>query len=60
MDQRHLCEDQLVCPWHGRRFGLVVLGTGARDSWRFLSVTVRQKGDHLGIAQSFVDERSKS
>jgi nitrite reductase/ring-hydroxylating ferredoxin subunit len=60
MDQRHLCDDQLVCPWHGRRFGSVLLGTGARDSWRFLSVTVRHKGDHLEVVQSSVDERSNS
>jgi nitrite reductase/ring-hydroxylating ferredoxin subunit len=52
MDERHLCDGQVVCPWHGRRFGAVLLGSGARDSWRYLSVTVRHKGDHLEVAES--------
>jgi nitrite reductase/ring-hydroxylating ferredoxin subunit len=52
MDERHLCNGQAVCPWHGRRFGPVLLGSGARDTWRYLSVTVRHKGDHLEVAES--------
>jgi hypothetical protein len=52
MDERHLCDGQVVCPWHGRRFGAVLLGSGARDTWRYLSVTVRHKGDHLEIAET--------
>jgi nitrite reductase/ring-hydroxylating ferredoxin subunit len=50
MDKKHLCDSQLVCPWHGLRFAAVVLGNGGRDSWRYLQVTVRYKGDHLEVA----------
>ena len=52
MDERHLCDGEVVCPWHGRRFGAVLLGSGGRDSWRYLSVTVRHRGDHLEVSES--------
>jgi nitrite reductase/ring-hydroxylating ferredoxin subunit len=52
MDEKHLCDGQVTCPWHGLRFGSVVLGNGGRDSWRYLQVTVRYKGGHLEITQS--------
>jgi nitrite reductase/ring-hydroxylating ferredoxin subunit len=52
MDEKHLCDGQVVCPWHGRRFGAVLLGDGGRDSWRYLQVTVRHKGDHLEVAET--------
>jgi hypothetical protein len=39
-------------PWHGLRFGAVVLGNGGRDSWRYLQVTVRYKGGHLEVAET--------
>ena len=48
MDERHLCDGQVVCPWHGRRFGPILLGRGARDSWRYLSVTVRHESGPSG------------
>jgi nitrite reductase/ring-hydroxylating ferredoxin subunit len=60
MDERHLRDGQMVCPWHGRRFGRVVLGNGGRDSWRYLSVTVRFKGDHLEVAETAANQASKS
>jgi nitrite reductase/ring-hydroxylating ferredoxin subunit len=60
IDEKHLRDGQVVCPWHGRRFGSVLLGNGGRDSWRFLSVTVRYKGDHLEVAQSASNEAVKS
>jgi nitrite reductase/ring-hydroxylating ferredoxin subunit len=56
IDERHLRDGEVVCPWHSRRFAAVLLGSGARESWRYLSVTVRHKGDHLEIAQSTDDE----
>ncbi len=28
MDEKHLCDGQVVCPWHGLRFEAVVLGNG--------------------------------
>jgi nitrite reductase/ring-hydroxylating ferredoxin subunit len=59
MDERHLCDGQAICPWHGRRFGPISLGNGARDSWRYLSVMVRYKGDHLEVAEAAADEASK-
>jgi nitrite reductase/ring-hydroxylating ferredoxin subunit len=59
MDERHLCDGQLLCPWHGRRFASVLLGEGARDSWRYLSVTVRYKGDHLEVAPT-TTERARA
>jgi hypothetical protein len=52
MDEKHLCDGQVVCPWHGLRFGGVVLGNGGRDSWRYLQVTVHHKGDHLQVVPS--------
>jgi hypothetical protein len=30
MDEKHLCEGQVVCPWHGRRFGPVLRKWGTR------------------------------
>ena len=60
MDERHLCDGQVVCPWHGRRFGAVLLGSGARDTWRYLSVTVRHKGDHLEIAETRAGDTAAS
>jgi len=52
IDEKHLCDGQVTCPWHGLRFGAVVLGNGGRDSWRYLQVTVRYRGDHLEVAPS--------
>lgn len=60
MDETHLCDGELVCPWHGRRFRPVLLGNGARPSWCFLSVTIRYKGDHLEVAATDADEPSES
>src|SRR5262249_53398018 len=60
MDERHLCDDQLICPWHGRRFAPALLGNGARDAWRYLSVTVRWKGDHLEIVEAAAAEASRT
>jgi nitrite reductase/ring-hydroxylating ferredoxin subunit len=60
MDEKHLCEGQVVCPWHGRRFGAVLLGNGGRESWRYLSVTVRHKGDHLEVAETSSAQTSAS
>src|SRR5262249_35226196 len=58
MDERHLHNGEAICPWHGRRFGSVLLGNDGRQSWRFLSVMVRYGGDHLEVAQSFPEEKS--
>ena len=41
----------VVCPWHGRRFPAVVLSTRGRTEWRFLTVTIAHKGDHLELAE---------
>jgi hypothetical protein len=60
MDERHLCDGQAVCPWHGRRFGPILLGRGARDSWRYLSVTVHYRDGHLEIAASGAGEPAKA
>jgi hypothetical protein len=60
MDERHLHDSQAVCPWHGRRFGPILLGSDARESWRFLSITVRCRGNHLEVAQSAPEETSNS
>ena len=59
MDEKHLCDDQAVCPWHGLRFGAVLLGNGGRDSWRYLQVTVRHKGDHLEVTPTAADAGAK-
>jgi nitrite reductase/ring-hydroxylating ferredoxin subunit len=56
--ESHLYNGEAICPWHGRRFGSVLLGSDGRQSWRFLSVTVRYGGDHLEIAQSSPEEKS--
>jgi apoptosis-inducing factor 3 len=60
IDERHLCDGQAVCPWHGRRFGPVLLGSGALDAWRYLSVTVRYKGDHLEVDDSSSEDPRQS
>lgn len=60
IDERHLHDGQVVCPWHGRRFGAILLGSDARESWRFLSVTVRCRGNYLEVAQSAPEEPSNS
>jgi hypothetical protein len=52
MEARHLCDGQAICPWHGRRFSAVLLDSSTRQSWRFLSVVVRYKEDHLEIVES--------
>lgn len=57
MDECHLSGDHVVCPWHGRRFGAVLLGSGAQEAWRFLTVTIRYKGDHLEIAELAPNKR---
>jgi nitrite reductase/ring-hydroxylating ferredoxin subunit len=59
MDEKHLCDGQAVCPWHGLRFGAVLLGNGGRDSWRYLQVTVRHKGDHLEVTPTAADAGAK-
>ncbi len=59
MDEKHLCDDQAVCPWHGLRFGAVLLGNGGRDSWRYLQVTVRHRGDHLEVTPTAADAGAK-
>src|SRR5919201_809958 len=59
MDERHFCDGQVVCPWHGLRFAAVVLGKGGRDSWRYLQVTVRYKGDHLEVAPTAADAAAR-
>jgi nitrite reductase/ring-hydroxylating ferredoxin subunit len=59
MGEQHLCDGQLVCPWHGRRFGAALLGSGGRDSWRYLSVVVRYRGDHLEVAEAATAEPAK-
>jgi len=59
MDERHLHSGEAICPWHGRRFGPVLLESDGRQSWTFLSVTVRYGGDHLEVTQSLPNEKSK-
>jgi nitrite reductase/ring-hydroxylating ferredoxin subunit len=59
IDEKHLCDGQAVCPWHGLRFGAVLLGNGGRDSWRYLQVTVRHKEDHLEVTPTAADAGAK-
>jgi nitrite reductase/ring-hydroxylating ferredoxin subunit len=56
LSEQHLCNGEVVCPWHGRRFGAVVMGRDGHDQWRYLSVTVRRIGDYLEVTQSSDEE----
>jgi hypothetical protein len=38
LEERHICAEEIVCPWHGRRFSMITLGE--RGRWRFLSLTI--------------------
>ena len=52
LNEQHVCNGEVVCPWHGRRFAAVVMGPGGHDQWQYLSVTVRPVGDYLEVTQS--------
>jgi nitrite reductase/ring-hydroxylating ferredoxin subunit len=52
LNKQHLCNGEVVCPWHGRRFGAVIMGADGHDPWHYLSVTVRRVGDYLEVTQS--------
>ena len=56
LSEQHLCNGEVVCPWHGRRFGAVVMARDGHDQWRYLSVTVRRIGDYLEVTQSSDEE----
>lgn len=50
MDERHLCNKVMSCPWHGRTFPGVVLDNKNKTQWKFLSVNINHRGDHLEIS----------
>jgi hypothetical protein len=49
MDETHLCEGRLSCPWHGRTFGPTALPKGGSASLRYLGLVIERDGDDLVV-----------
>src|SRR4029453_14965320 len=52
IDEKNLCDGQAVCPWHGLRFGAVLLGNGGRGSWASVAAKPCVPGPAFASARS--------
>jgi hypothetical protein len=49
-EANHLCEDQLSCPWHGRKFRPTKLRPGGEGMLRYLGLAITWQSDELVAA----------
>lgn len=47
LEASHVCDDQLFCPWHGRKFRPAKLRPGGDGLLRYLGLTIRWHDDEL-------------
>jgi hypothetical protein len=50
LEASHMCDDQLSCPWHGRRFRAARLQASGEGTLRYLGLSITRQRDELVAA----------
>jgi hypothetical protein len=55
LDESHLCDDRLSCPWHGRRFRPARLKSSGEGALRYLGLSITLHNGELIAAPASRD-----